>query len=135
MIHNSELRQDIVSGDWIVVTPRRAERPEQFIKKEKRTKAPIKGCPFENPQKSGNGKPVLIYKNLNNKGQNSGDWTLQIIKNKYPAFIPKDICPKISQNGPYPTINGVGHHEILITHHHDKNFPRLSLSEEYLVFS
>ncbi len=70
---NSELRQDIVSGDWIVIAPRRSKRPDQFIKKEKRIKAPINRCPFENPQKSGHGEPILLYKNPKNKNQNNKD--------------------------------------------------------------
>ena len=65
-IHNSksELRQDLVSGDWIVIAPGRSKRPDQFIRKGiKRKKAPRKGCPFENLQKNDNNEPFLIYPN------------------------------------------------------------------------
>ena len=56
---NSELRQDLVSGDWMVIAPKRAGKHLQLIKKKKRIGFPIKRCPFENPQKSGNGKPIF----------------------------------------------------------------------------
>ncbi len=124
---NSELRQDLVSGDWIVIAPKRAKRPEQFIKKEKRIKTPIRGCPFENPQKSGHEKPILIYPNLNN-------WLVQVIPNKYPAFIHKNVCPAVLKNGPYSVIEGIGYHDLVITRDHHKNFPLLDKKSANLVF-
>lgn len=124
---NSELRQDIVSGDWIVISPTRAKKPEQLLKQEKRIKTPIKKCPFENPQKSGNKEPLLIYK----KGRN---WEIQVIENKYPAFIHRNVCAETFHHGPYPIIEGVGHHEIVITKNHYKKFSYLDKNTANLVF-
>ena len=124
---NSELRQDLVSGDWIVIAPRRAEKHLQYLKKGERIKAPIKGCPFENPQKSGHGQPILAYKNSNG-------WRVQVVPNKYPAFTHKNIQPKISKNGPYSVVEGVGHHDLVITRDHHKNFPHLGKLDADLVF-
>lgn len=122
---NSQLRQDPVSGDWIVIAPGRAKK--HISKKQKRLKASVKTCPFENPQASGNAEPVLLY-----EGKNS--WTLQIIPNRSPAFSPKNICPKILRSGPYSTIEGVGRHDIVITRDHDKDFQNLSSFDAGLVF-
>ena len=124
---NSELRQDLVSGDWILIAPKRQARPNQFIKKEKRIKAPKGSCPFEDPQKSGHGEPALTY-------PKQGNWQLQIVKNKYPALSPKNYCPKILKNGPYSIIEGRGYHELLITRDHEKNFPRLGAGQANMVF-
>lgn len=124
---NSELRQDLVSGDWIVIAPKRAKGHLQFFKKkEKRKIPPLKNCPFENPQASGNAKPILIY-------EKKGDWLIQVVQNKQPAFVHKD---KIScfKNGPYSVIEGAGHHDLLITRDHFKNFPRLSADLANMVF-
>ncbi|MEK9154737.1 MAG: DUF4921 family protein [Patescibacteria group bacterium] len=126
---NSELRQDIVSGDWIVIAPKRAKKPDQLIRKEKRTKVSAKDCPFENPQKSGHSQPFLLYHKKNSK-----DWLVQGIENKYPAFIHKNVCAKTFNHGPYPIIEGVGHHDLIITRDHNKNFGALSASEANLVF-
>ena len=128
---HSELRQDLVSGDWIVIAPRRAKKPQQLIKKEKRIRSPIKNCPFENPQKSGHKKPILIYRKT--KGKNQG-WFVQVVKNKYPALIHRNIRPEIFHRGPYSVIEGVGHHDLIITKDHNKNFSRLSGPEANLVF-
>src|SRR4030065_1430345 len=111
---NSELRQDLVSGDWIVIAPGRAK--SHLPKKgPKRKKAAVKSCPFENPQATGHGKPILMY-------EKKGEWLVQVIPNKYPAFTHKNKCASFSKKGPYSVIPGVGHHDLLITREHDKNF-------------
>ena len=122
----SQLRQDLVSGDWIVVAPGRARRPHQLIKKRpKRKVAPKSSCPFENPQKSGHKKPILIY-------GNHQDWRLQIVENKYPALIHRrngEKCAPIIKEGPYSVAQSIGHHELVITQNHWKNFSKLSTNE------
>lgn len=116
----SQLRQDLVSGDWIVVVPARSKRPHQISKK-------AATCPFENPQKSGHEKPILIYGNHN--------WQLQIVENKFPAFRHKtNRCAIMAKTGPYLVTETVGHHEVVITRSHTKNFPLLSETEANQVF-
>lgn len=123
----SQLRQDVVSGDWIVIAPGRARRPHDLVKKsEKRKKPSVKDCPFENPQKSGHKDPILRYGNH--------DWQLQIVENKYPAFTHQNICAVIGRDGPYSITEGVGHHELVITRDHNKNFAHLPLKEAQQVF-
>lgn len=118
----SQLRQDLVSGDWIVIAPGRAKRPQQFIKKTVKRKASSKAtCPFEDPQKTGHGVPILMYGN--------GKWDLQIVENKYPAFTHKNACSLIIKDGPYSVTDTGGHHELLITRDHNKNFPQLSRNQ------
>ena len=113
----SELRQDIVSGDWILVAPARMMRPEFFVKKEKSAEyiLPKNKCPFENPQKSGNAPPVLVYQN-----KTGSDWFLQVIPNKYPAVGPGK-CGIIKREGIYSAQAGTGSHEIVILRDHDKH--------------
>lgn len=118
----SQLRQDLVSGDWIVIAPGRAKRPHQFIKKTiKRKASPKSSCPFEDPQKTGNGEPILMYGN--------GKWDLQIIENKYPAFTHQNICSVIMKSGPYSVTDTGGHHELLITRDHNRNLSQLSRNQ------
>jgi len=128
MISNSELRQDLVSGDWIVITPARARRPDDFIKKkEKRKIAPIKNCPFEDPQKFSNLEPYLIY-------PNKSSWAVQVFPNKYPVVAHQKTKARFFHNGPYTIFPGVGHHDLVITRDHRKNFPKLNKEEAHLVF-
>lgn len=124
----SELRQDLVSGDWIVFSPGRAKRPYQLLEKvPKRKKVPKKGCPFEDPQKYGNRPAILTY-------PNKDKWAIQIIENKYPAVIHQKICGVLGRIGPFSTFPGIGHHNIIITRDHDKNFLDLSQEHANLVF-
>lgn len=131
----SELRQDLVSGDWILIAPGRARKPEEFLEKRKRLKAPKKGCPFENPATAGGGKPIAIYtkSDIPSATQKDG-WRVQIVPNKYPAVIHDGAIAKLYKKGPYSVIAGVGYHELLITRDHDKNFLEISKEEAVLVF-
>jgi len=119
-IGDSELRQDIVSDDWMVIATGRAKRPQLFInKKKEKFEQKTSNCPFENPQKSGHDEPVLIYK----KGK---DWSLQIIKNKYPILVPSASF-EAHKEGPYNLIQGTGFHEVIITRDHKKHLAIMPL--------
>ena len=133
-----EFRQDIVSGDWILVASGRedyfkkvlAKRREEVKKSSfaKATEDEVKTCPFENPQKTGNPKPVLWYSLKNNskfKIQNSkldeNDWFLQIIPNKYPSVETHyGTCPSLKKLGPYSDMDAIGFHEVVITRDHSR---------------
>lgn len=121
-LRKSQLRQDLVSGDWIVIAPGRLDRPQQFIKKTARRKiSPKASCPFENPQKTGHGEPILMY--------GDGAWDLQFVENKYPAFVHKNYCSVITKDGPYSVTDTGGHHELLITRDHGRNLSQLSKNQ------
>ncbi|MCL5017556.1 MAG: DUF4921 family protein [Patescibacteria group bacterium] len=123
-----QLRQDLVSGDWIVISTNRSKRPEELIKKAKLQKKQGKNnCLFEDLKKVSPNKPILTYPDPNN-------WRVAIVENKYPAFTHKGRCPTLLKTGPYSVMNATGHHELVITKDHDKNFPKLSLKEANLVF-
>ena len=123
----SELRQDLVSGDWIVVAPKRRDRPQDFKDGVHRKRAPKKGCPFEDPRSIDHSEPIL---QVNDKK----GWALMIVENKYPAFSLRDTCSVIGRHGPYAVTDGIGHHDLLITRDHDKNFPKLSPAAAFQVF-
>lgn len=127
MINNSEFRRDMVSGDWVVVAPRRAARPEQFFSKTKRRRTAKSKCPFEDPQKSGNDEPVLLY-------AGGHTWTLQVVPNKFPILSHRAVCATEFRKGPYELSEGTGHHDIVITRDHDVNFAHMNDGMAELVF-
>lgn len=131
----SELRQDLVSGDWVLIATGRARRPHSFVKEQRiRFEQPISKCSFEDPQLTGHGEPLLIYYKDDKKRRIKGakklikEWSLQVIKNKYPAFGPGD-CSKIYKEGPYVLMDGSGFHEIIITRDHKKHLALLPLEK------
>jgi UDPglucose--hexose-1-phosphate uridylyltransferase len=125
-MNSNQLRQDLVSGDWIVISPGRKKKPNQSVKKNKRKKTPKSKCLFEDPKKVSGSDPVLIY--------GGKDWQLVIVKNKYPAFFHKEACSLIEKKGPYSVMEAIGHHELVITRDHDKNFVELSADKARQVF-
>ena len=126
----SELRQDLVSGDWIVIAPGRSRRPHRPIKKNKRKISPLAGCPFEDPAKSGQEKPYLIYPNKHG-------WAVQVLPNKYPVLshpVRKHFKTRLFKHGVYSIFSAIGHHDLVISSDHYKNFPRLKKESAQLIF-
>lgn len=108
----SELRQDISSGDWVVIATGRAKRPDEFasFQRIQDDKGP-ENCLFEDPVATGQEKDVLLYH------KEDGDWTLRVFPNKYPAFSQGKVSKMISE-GPYVSLPGTGYHEIVVTRDH-----------------
>ncbi|HRY82642.1 MAG TPA: DUF4921 family protein [Candidatus Moranbacteria bacterium] len=110
----SELRQDLVTGDWVVVSKIRSRRPDEFIKKEKELiEENPNDCLFCNPEASGQEKDVLIYNTTDN------DWSLRVFPNKFPAFSrPSGGQIKHKEEGPYFWMDSIGYHEVIVTKDH-----------------
>ena len=129
----SELRLDLVSGDWVVIATGRAKRPEMF-KKEKRIKEtlPKKLCPFCKIETQL--PPVLIFSQGKKIPYKKGDkipknWTTIVIPNKFPAFLPFDQLDKRKENNLYQRMNAVGFHEVVVTRDHKKQIAQFSNKE------
>ncbi len=136
LLMQSELRQDLVSGDWIVVAPKRGLRPHQFGKTKTRVKAPKQECPFEDfgndPESFLLSYTALPKKNAKKKVNGIPD--VFVLKNKFPAFFHKDTCAELSKKGPYAVMEARGYQELIITKSHDKNFSALDPESAFLVF-
>ncbi len=114
----SELRQDLITGDWVVVALGRGKRPGEFVKKREAYPPLEDKCPFCFPEETGQEKDVLIMKRAD------GDWSLRVIPNKYPAFS-RNQPLKHREEGPYFAMSGVGHHEVIITRDHLRQIANL----------
>ncbi len=125
----SELRQDLVTGDWVVIANSRGKRPnakkmaqpaweDKDIPKEK-------DCLFCDPIKTKQEPDVLIYEDNNN------EWTTRVFPNKYPAFKPlaKNKRIKHLEEGPYFLMDGVGYHELIVTRDHNRQLGQLEVEE------
>ncbi|MBI4224800.1 MAG: galactose-1-phosphate uridylyltransferase [Candidatus Sungbacteria bacterium] len=123
----SELRQDIVSGDWVVIATGRSKRPNDFlVQKHIPFTQPKSTCPFE---KRFPDARVVYGKNGPTEGS---DWWVQTVLNKYPAFD-KGICAVFNKKGPYVSTNGAGAHEVVITADHTRSFADMTDQEAELV--
>lgn len=125
----SEFRQDIVSGHWVLISTLRGKRPEH--KRNDKFYQPKDGCPFEDPQATKHGEPLLVYnqgKKIEWAGPFAGPWTTQVIKNKYPALESGPSVP-IRHVGPFFASDAIGCHELVITKDHDRHFATFSEEE------
>jgi UDPglucose--hexose-1-phosphate uridylyltransferase len=80
----SEIRQNIITRDWVIMATERAKRPHEFVthKKERPTLPSYKdNCPFC----VGNEK--LATKEYVRIEGDSG-WEVRVIANKFPALSP-----------------------------------------------
>lgn len=107
-----ELRQDLVSGDWVIMAPKR----------QKRHKKTSGLCPFCCLKETNQEPPVLEYK------REDGNWSLKVIPNKFPALDDYNKLEKHSI-GPFSVMNAAGFHEVIITHDHDRHIPDLTIEE------
>ena len=124
----SELRQDIITGDWVVIATGRARRPDEFGKFERiKDDAGIEKCLFEDPEKSGQKPDVLIYRKSN------GDWSLRVFPNKYPAFSQVEHPCEFGE-GPHFSMPGVGSHEVIVTRDHFRQAALMDVMEVAEIF-
>lgn len=123
----SELRQDLVSGDWVVIATGRSKRPNDFIVQKRPSFAqPKSTCPFEKRFSNA----CMVYAK-DGKTTGSG-WWVQAVPNKYPAFE-KGTCAVFHKKGPYVSTNGAGAHEVVITRDHARSFAVMTDQEAELV--
>ncbi len=121
----SQLRQELATGDWVVIATGRGRRPFDPSKIEPAwTEAEIaeqsRDCPFCEPEKSSQEEDVLIYKTVDD------DWSLRIFPNKFPAFN-RPLGGRIveQKEGPYTKMDSVGYHELIVTKNHHNNLGKM----------
>ncbi len=80
-----ELRQDLVTRNWVAVATERARRPTDFAAPRERIIAPIETCPFC-PGNEHLTPPEVFAVRKNGAVADSTGWTVRVVPNKYPAF-------------------------------------------------
>ncbi len=124
----SELRRDLVSGDWVAIATGRAMRPHDFLSQPREAFGqPADACPFEALEED-----ALLVLTSDGAPGSAEDWWVEVIPNKYPAFQP-DACPTAEEHGPYERMEGVGHHEVVVSRDHDRSFALMSAAEAEAV--
>jgi UDPglucose--hexose-1-phosphate uridylyltransferase len=112
----SELRHDLLSGNWVVICPKRSGV----------SKLKLKECPFCNIE--GQEKPTLIYSN-GKEINNFDNWTTIVVPNKFPVFSLGKIKEEKKENDFYLKTKTAGFHELVITKDHEKTLAQLPLKK------
>jgi UDPglucose--hexose-1-phosphate uridylyltransferase len=111
-----ELRQDLITGQWVVVATGRALRPHDFLAERGRPVPLVKfkdECPFCRLDLFPQEPDVLTLP------PGSDEWEVHIFPNKYPAFSSREEF-RAWQVGPYRAMESVGYHEVLATRWHNE---------------
>lgn len=117
-----QLRQNLVTGEFVVIAPERAKRPQDFIRPKPHVK-PEKDCLF-----CPGGK---VFKN--EKPKPGSTKNVRVIANKYPAFVKKHPIVFAASNIYYSS-HSVGEHEVVFFKDHDKDFSRLDTEQIKEIF-
>jgi UDPglucose--hexose-1-phosphate uridylyltransferase len=119
----SELRQDPVTKEWIILAPERAKRPQEMLHAKSVFKpTPKKDCVFCNLKETGNWPPLLTY-------PEKGEWTALCIPNKFPSIThTQPGCGVVVQEGLLTRYSAVGYHDLFVTRDHNAKFEDLSAS-------
>ncbi|MFY9493219.1 MAG: galactose-1-phosphate uridylyltransferase [Minisyncoccia bacterium] len=119
----SELRQDPVSRDWVIISTGRAKRPEAFKSPQPAEReTPINLCPFENPKEHGN-EVIKVY-----SSPAGGGWAIQVVENKFP-IVRGQNCSVESRKGPYLARDNAGYHEVVVFKDHRRSLAQLDIGE------
>lgn len=127
----SEFRKDPVSKRWVIFSPERAYRPNDYKTKEdcKKTEEENSYCPFCSGNEKKSGEEILVYPKQPNREADSPGWWVRVLENKYPALKAKDKLEK-KGIGIYDKMDGLGRHEIVVeTEGHIKCISELSPTE------
>jgi UDPglucose--hexose-1-phosphate uridylyltransferase len=107
----TELRQNIITRDWVIIATERARRPDEFIQPDN-FRAPLPeyrhNCPFcwGNEELTGTESLRLC---------DERGWRVRSVFNKFPALSAEgDRIRTI--NGLHRSMSGVGFHEVIIEH-------------------
>ena len=124
-----ELRQNIITREWVIIAKERAKRPHQFIRPDRGTLSLPRHdphCPFCV------GNEAMTIREVTRVTGDEG-WRIRVVMNKYPALEPEgDRVRRI--DGIYRSMTGVGYHEVVIEHRRHDLSPALFTPEEmYLV--
>lgn len=129
-----EFRRDPVSGEWVLITPRRGRRPNDFRALPARPKTPRSTCPF---MKLFSTNEVVAWYDTRGVRRAPDSvfrgWKLAATKNKFPAVLEQEECPVPLRRGLLERMPGIGHHYLIVTRDHDRNFPALSSGDATLV--
>lgn len=147
----SELRQDLVTGDWVVVAAGRTRRPHDFARRITRERTePRRACPFERLlptalvayDRAGEELPArfvgtsaeLTSGRLTAKDRRylAARWSAQAVPNKYPAFGPVGSNHE-RKIGPYRWQHGAGFHEVIVTRDHNRTIADMSAEEVAII--
>jgi UDPglucose--hexose-1-phosphate uridylyltransferase len=121
-----EIRHNIVTGEWVIMAPKRARRPGDFampgrVRTEMRPEH-VATCPFC-PGNEDQTPPEVL------RLPRDGPWQVRVVPNKF-AALHKEAHRELCSDGLYRALTGVGWHEVVIESRRHNAPPALQTGEE-----
>lgn len=115
-----QLRQNIITGEWVVFAPERAKRPSDYISIASERKQSKKDCPFcINSHKS-------EYENRLDECESKSTY---VLSNKFPAFVEEpDLTSKkyLIEDAFYSMKPALGGHDVVVVKDHEQDIAKFS---------
>lgn len=129
----SELRQNLATKEWVVISEERAKKPNAVLNRVISTPVSDKEYDAECPFCPGNEDAFPVEERCKiDAGE--GGWSVRAIENKFKILSRFTTCPLVpdafEKEGIYQKLDGCGSHEIVIdTDKHNKTITDLSRDE------
>jgi len=117
-----QLRRNPITGEWVVIAPERAKRPDDYIRAETAKPQSKVTCPF-----CPTGK---MYKEYQDRIKDFEDDYIYVTPNLYPAFIenPNNISKRTHRTEDFYRIGpALGGHDVVVIKDHNVNLPTFDL--------
>lgn len=123
----STIRQDKSTGQWVIYSRARSQRPHDYIREDRRAQQPPAhdpACPFCPGNEAALGHVVLELPAPGDPG-----WSTRVIPNKFPALTPEGDTAH-HRDAFYLYQRGHGRHEVFIeSPRHDRDLAAMSHAE------
>jgi len=106
-----ELRKDIITGRWVIISTDRAHRPTDFLRQSVEIRG-VANCPFC-PGGEGKTPPEVLAYGRNGAPPNTSGWSVRVVPNRFPALGIEGTLDRQGE-GIFDKMNGIGAHEVII---------------------
>jgi len=108
----SELRQDPITKEWVIIATDRARRPHEFRSRERGSEVPssAKVCPFCPGNERMTPNEMAAYRSGSKDGPG---WWVRVVPNRFPALTPESSDGR-GEDPFFRFMPGVGRHEVII---------------------
>jgi UDPglucose--hexose-1-phosphate uridylyltransferase len=106
-----EMRQDPLTGRWVIIAENRAQRPREFSPVQ-RVRTSVR-CPFCEGNEHETPREVAAYRQSGGDADGPG-WQVRVVPNKYPALVPDPSDAAAHADSLFVTQKAIGVHEVII---------------------
>jgi UDPglucose--hexose-1-phosphate uridylyltransferase len=119
----TELRQNLITRDWVIIATERAKRPDEFTRREPHNSQKLPAyrpdCPFCLGNEHLTGTTEYLRYSEETSEETDSSWNVRVVGNKYPALsVEGERIRNVASS--FRSLSGVGFHEVVIEHpcHH-----------------